>query len=156
VLVPADADARVALTVGTYLLDVQVDSTTSLHGIPAVVRVRAPRGDELTAAFAPLATTLELVDGGRALRVVTRDAFGRQLRYGGLPLKGVFALPNGDTVETQVKDNGDGSYELELNGLDADFASVMHDGTGQVLTSERRQAPAPQDPSVGCRICGAC
>ena len=51
--------------------------------VPAVVRVRAPRGDELTAPFAPLGTTLESVNDGRALRVVTRDAFGRQLRYGG-------------------------------------------------------------------------
>ena len=67
-------------------------------------------------------------------------------------MKGVFALLNDDTaVETQVKDNGDGSHELDLNGLDADYASVMHDGTGVVLTSDRRQAPPPpsQDSNVG-------
>jgi len=135
----ATSDAALAsVPPGLYLVEASVDSQP-LRGSPAVVRVVLPHD---AAHFEPLSTTLAVqtdADGvAHTATVLTHDAHGRRLSYGGRRLKAVLREQSSEHP-TPLTDNGDGSYSVTLRAAETGDAEllIIDQGTGHLLTKRQ-------------------
>lgn len=73
-----------------------------------------------------------------SFRVVTKDASGQRLPYGGLKLVAVLSEKHGER-ETPVVDNGDGTYDVNVQASESGLAQVklLMAGTGHLLTKRQ-------------------
>lgn len=120
-LAPAD-DATLDVPLGVYVLEATINGTP-LRGSPYVVRVVPPIVG--AAPFSPMRTQIvSNDDSSSSMSVVTYDANGQPLTYGGLAM--IATLHERDGAHTlPVTDNGDGTYVVSVTGSQPSADSTL-------------------------------
>jgi hypothetical protein len=147
------ADAKIALAVGVYVAYVQLNGEP-VRASPFAVRVMPPLWSR-DSVFSPEMSQLEDASDGASYKLVTRDAAGRPLGYGGLRLGAVLRAPDGAEHPAQVTDNRDGSYTVKARSTQVGVQELtVHRQDGTTLL-QRRQVQGNDDCPHFWRALGA-